>query len=156
VIPEKRRIVTQLRRLADLFRSERDALARQGSIQATYRTRGDRRYGPFYRLIWRRGGRQRTHYLGRAGLVVDQASTRLRMLQKPRRRELAARRRARAVRRRMRHDLREIDRLLRKQGLLQRKGSELRGWRQARNRLRRTDERADLPREKPPATAGLA
>ncbi len=129
---ENPKTVTQLRALGDFLQRHSDALARQGAIQSTYRKRGARRFGPYYRIIFRcAGGRQETFYLGRAGPLVRAASAELRALQKARRHELRSRRRERATRcqlRRLRH---EVDRLLRRRGL-HLKGYEVRGWRALR------------------------
>ena len=38
--------------------------AAQGSVVATWRNRGSKRFGPYYRLAYRRHGRQRSIYLG--------------------------------------------------------------------------------------------
>ena len=45
--------------------ADRAALARQGFVAAEWRRRGGRRWGPYFKLRWRRGGVQRVRYLGR-------------------------------------------------------------------------------------------
>ena len=55
-----------------LIQSDPERFAAQGSIIATWRTYRGRRLGPYYRLTWREGHRQRSLYLGRDGPLVDQ------------------------------------------------------------------------------------
>src|SRR5205823_9082381 len=45
--------------------ADRAALARQGFVAAEWRRRGGRRWGPYFKLRWRRGGVQRVRYLRR-------------------------------------------------------------------------------------------
>ena len=62
------------------------ALARQGSISGEFRQRKGNPTGPYYKLRWRHGSRQRVRYLGRDPLLVSAVRTALRTLQAPRRR----------------------------------------------------------------------
>ncbi len=43
--------------------------ATQGSIVATWRVRRGKRFGPYYRLAYRRNGRQRSIYLGPSNIA---------------------------------------------------------------------------------------
>lgn len=44
--------------------ADRTALGCQGFVATEYRTRHGRRWGPYFRLHWRRDGRQHVRYLG--------------------------------------------------------------------------------------------
>ena len=59
--------------------------AAQGSVVATWRVRGKKRFGPYYRLAYRRHGRQRSIYLGPRP-VADRLRQFLHQLQRPHRR----------------------------------------------------------------------
>jgi len=48
---------------------------------ATWRTYGERKLGPYWRLVYSVEGRQRTVYLGRFGTLVRQVRARLRHVQ---------------------------------------------------------------------------
>ena len=102
--------------------------ARQGSVAATWRRRGARVYGPYYSLIYREEGRQRSLYLGRAGALVEEVRRQLATLQAQRR----ARRQAEHLRRQAATALRaskaQVNRALRSWGL-RLQGYEVRGWR---------------------------
>ncbi|NLS92267.1 MAG: hypothetical protein GXX96_08820 [Planctomycetaceae bacterium] len=71
-----------------------DRFARQGAVVAAWRTSGERRLGPYYRLAWRDGGRQRSIYLGRQGPVVRQVRILLHQAHAARRLKRQARLRA--------------------------------------------------------------
>ena len=67
----KTQMVDQLDHAAiRLVSARRELFARQGSVVASYRYRTGRRFGPYYRLAYRDGGRQGSVYLGRAAAVV--------------------------------------------------------------------------------------
>ena len=59
--------------------------ATQGSVVATWRTRAGKRFGPYFRLAYRRDGRQRSIYLG-PRTVADRLRQFLAQLQRPHRR----------------------------------------------------------------------
>ncbi|MHB1037654.1 MAG: hypothetical protein ACYC35_24340 [Pirellulales bacterium] len=61
----------------------RELFARQGSVVATWRTRGGRRCGPYYRLAYREAGRQKSLYLGPSASLADQVRGLLAELQQP-------------------------------------------------------------------------
>jgi hypothetical protein len=108
------------------------ALQRQGVIQAFDRPRGGRRYGPYFRVVFRDHERQRTFYLGRPSELVDLAREQLARLQQRRRQQLAGRRRMAAFRGTMRGFRAQIKTLLAERGL-DLKGWELRGTRRERS-----------------------
>jgi hypothetical protein len=112
------------------FAAHGDALARQGSIVATYRRRGNRRLGPYLKLTCRRGERQVAVYLGTDGRFIDTVRERLAQLQSARseRSRISAARRA--FRRYARIAQQELDKELGYLGLI-RQGHEVRGWRTA-------------------------
>ncbi|MHB9050100.1 MAG: hypothetical protein ACYC35_29650, partial [Pirellulales bacterium] len=63
--------------------ARREIFARQGSVVATWRTRGGARFGPYYQLVYREAGRQRAIYLGRSAELADQVRALLAELQQP-------------------------------------------------------------------------
>jgi hypothetical protein len=84
------------------------ALARQGFVAAEYREAGGRRLGPYYRLHWRREGRQQVRYLGSDPARAEAIRAALAELQQARHLELHLRRvvaRAAACRRAGRRQL---------------------------------------------------
>jgi hypothetical protein len=64
-------------------RQDHAALARNGFVAVEYRWRGGRRWGPYYKLRWRRAGRQRTRYLGANPARCEQVRRELALLQAP-------------------------------------------------------------------------
>ena len=108
-------------RRAELF-------ARQGSIAAAWRRHGSRTYGPYYRLSYREGGRQRSIYLGRESTLVALVRQELADLQRPLRQHRAVVRLERQVKTALRADKRRLNRHLRLLGLRM-QGFEVRGWR---------------------------
>ena len=111
-----------------LIRTKPELFAAQGYVAASYRYRNGKKYGPYYRLGYRIGGRQHSIYLSRAGGLVEQVRRELEAIQMP----LAERRMFRTLERRVRSSLRfhkrRVSLLLRPYGL-RLKGSEVRGWR---------------------------
>lgn len=102
--------------------------AQQGAVVATWRKYKDRRLGPYWRLVYREGGRQRTVYLGRFGPLVRQVRARLRNLQAYRDMRRAIDRSIRAAKAALRDARRDLARHLRRWGL-HLAGYEVRGWR---------------------------
>jgi hypothetical protein len=108
-----------------------DIFTRQGSVAATWRCRGARTYGPYYRLAYRDSGRQTSIYLGRDGQtsnIVQQAREKLAALQKPFRHCRALDRLRRHAAAALRLHKAKLDAQLRPFGL-RLKGFEVRGWR---------------------------
>ena len=64
-----------------LLRNHPERFTRQGSVAAAWRTYRGRRLGPYYRLVWREDGRQRTLYLGRQCPLVDEVRRLLAQIQ---------------------------------------------------------------------------
>jgi hypothetical protein len=126
---ETERIVDQQTHPAlALIARRAELFARQGSIVAAWRRRGSHTYGPYYRLCYREGGRQRSVYLGREGALVAQLRQTLADLQRPLRQHRAVVRLERQVKTALRADKRRLNRHLRLLGLRM-QGFEVRGWR---------------------------
>jgi hypothetical protein len=165
------RIVEQLDHAAIRLLTVRPELfARQGAVVATWgrrRPQGDSpifadtktgtvsqgrcvsrslRYGPYYCLSYRDGGRQRSVYLGREGELVETVRWRLAGLQGPRRQRQTLERFRRQTITAMRAEKRRLDVQLRGFGL-RLKGFEVRGWRASPLRM--------PARPKPPAIRPL-
>jgi len=105
----------------------RPIFARQGSVVTDWRRRGERRYGPYYRLTWREEGRQRSLYLGTSANLAEAIREVLREVQ----RKWHLRRTLRRLMARAKASLREHRRRsgpgLANYGMYW-KGNELRGW----------------------------
>ena len=116
--------------IAERILALKDVFARSGTIVATWRWRGQERYGPYYRVAYRCEGRQRAIYLGRCGELVEKVRALLAELQEPLRfkRRLAEMRRA--VTQALRKVKAELDRAFGALGFYAR-GFEMRGWRRA-------------------------
>ena len=133
--------------------------ARQGAVVAAWRTSRGRRLGPYYRLAWRDGGRQRSIYLGRQGPVVRQVRILLHQAHASRRLKRQARLRAARFRQEVIRPLNQyIQQMFALFGNgLYLKGSEIRGIRQAGPRLSAAHVPAHLIPEFPfPLPAPLA
>ena len=102
--------------------------ARNGAVVPTYRTRGNKRYGPYYRVAYRIAGRQCSLYLGRCKQLADQVRQLLAKLQHPRDYRRLCKRANRQRRATMRRVIRHWQLTMRAYGLDFR-GCELRGWR---------------------------
>jgi hypothetical protein len=126
---ENRDFVDQLAHPAVALLAARPELfARQGSLSATWRRRGDKTFGPYYRLRYRDQRRACSLYLGPAGALVDRVRGALDTLQSPLRQRRAFDQLRRSVRDALRRDRRTVDAHLRRLGLWL-KGFEVRGWR---------------------------
>ena len=125
---EKREFVAQ-RRIAVarfLFEHE-DDLARQGSIIRSYRLHRGRRFGPYFKLVCRRAGRQRSIYLGCDKVFMEEVKQRLEQLQAPGRLRRVLEASCRALRTQARLARRLLNNELAKHGLVTH-GHEIRGW----------------------------
>jgi hypothetical protein len=111
-----------------LLAARPDIFARQGSVVPTWRRRGTRTYGPYYRLSYRDAGRQQSLYLGRAGELVQQVRRKLDALQNPLRQRRALDRLRRHVSASLQVQKTRLDARLRPFGL-RLQGFEVRGWR---------------------------
>jgi hypothetical protein len=116
-----------------------DLFSRQGSVVASWRRRGTRTYGPYYRLAYRDAGRQKSIYLGcedaapaarPAPSLVQEVRRRLALLQTPRRRCRVLDRLRRHISAALRIQKIRLNIQLRPLGL-HLKGFEVRGWRTA-------------------------
>ena len=119
---------TPFGRIAERILALKDVFTRSGTIVATWRWRGQERYGPYYRVAYRCEGRQCAIYLGRCGELVEKVRALLAELQEPLRfrRELADMRRA--ATQALRKVKAELDRAFGALGFYAR-GFEMRGWR---------------------------
>jgi hypothetical protein len=63
--------------------ARRRLFARQGAVVAGWRTYRNRRLGPYFRLAYREGGRQRSIYLGRCAELARRVAELLARLQHP-------------------------------------------------------------------------
>lgn len=115
-----------------------EVLACHGAVVASYRRRGGRRLGPYFKLTCRIGGRQTSVYLGTDGALVHGVRQRLEELRRKRSERLQLARLRRELRRRAREARRHLDEQLRSVGL-RRQGHEIRGW-------RRSTPQATMPR----------
>jgi hypothetical protein len=115
-------------KVAVLLRARPEIFSRQGAVVAGLREYQGCMLGPYHRLVYRDGGRQRSLYLGRSAELADAVGALLRHLQAPRqRRRTWARMRAqaraalRAQKGRWQEDLARWG--------LRAQGYEVRGWR---------------------------
>lgn len=126
---EKQELVAQRRITVARFISEHaNDLVWQGSIINSYRLRQGRRLGPYFKLVCRRDGRQRSVYLGNDAVFREEVSLQLERLQAPVLRGRALEALSQTVRAQARLAGRMLDRELAKHGLV-RQGHEIRGWR---------------------------
>ena len=102
--------------------------AQQGSVVATWRKYGEKKLGPYWRLVYREEGRQRTVYLGRFGTLVRLVRARLRHLQQYRDLRRFINRTVRQTKASLRTVKQDLAMRLRRWGL-RLKGWEVRGWR---------------------------
>lgn len=111
-----------------LIRMKPELFAAQGHVAETWRHRDGKKFGPYYRLSYRLGGRQHSIYLGRASELVIRVRRELEAVRMP----LLQRRMFCSLERRILASLRvhkrRVSMLLRPYGL-RLKGYEVRGWR---------------------------
>ena len=83
-IVEKREVVDQkVDRALGLIAARPGVFARQGAVVATWRPYRGRRLGPYWRLAYRDGGRQRSVHLGRNGPGVERVRQAFARVQRP-------------------------------------------------------------------------
>lgn len=100
-----------------LAKGERGALfRRQGAVVATWRKRDGRALGPYYRLVYRQGGRRHSIYLGRSAALAREVRTLLDSLQRTAREDREWERLRRAVKEALRARKAEWARELAKHG----------------------------------------
>ncbi len=82
------KVAARFGRVRELVLAERGRFALQGSVVAAWRLYAGRRLGPYFRLAYRDGGRQRSIYLGRCVELARRVRELLAGLQRPRRERL--------------------------------------------------------------------
>jgi len=117
-------------RIIEFISEHTEIFSRRGAVVETWREYAGRRQGPYFSLIFRQAGRQRSLYLGSDPQLADEVRKLLKRAQAPLR-ERRVRERCRAG---MEAELRRykaaVDAELRPYGL-HLKGWEVRGWRAA-------------------------
>ena len=139
---EKRRPVDQLpghqenrfNRARTFILANPRLFATQGSVVATWRVRRGKRFGPYYRLAYRRDGRQRSIYLG-PRRVADRLREFLAQLQRPHHRHQLYKRLQTQVRASLRHAKAHLAQQLAALGIIL-KGYEFRGAARALSKSR--------------------
>lgn len=128
---EKQDFVDQRQSAVELFFAEHGArLARQGTIVATFRQRGGRRLGPYYKLTSRDSEqRQVSVYLGAEGPVVAAIRQQLDQLQLRRHQQRYWQNVRLGVHQKMKAAREQLAVELARHGL-RTQGAEIRGWRQ--------------------------
>ena len=112
----------------EFINANAQTFARCGTVVASYRTRGTKRYGPYYRVAYRIAGRQCSIYLGHCKQLADRARQLLAKLQHPRDQRRLLKRAKRAQRATFKRVIRDWQQMIRAYGLDLR-GCEIRGWR---------------------------
>jgi hypothetical protein len=113
------------KRLKQILDTHPSIFKTQGAIVSGWRYRDGKTFGPYYRLVWREDGQQKSFHLGGEGDLVEFARQYLRVLRAPRRREQAIERTMCRLRAARREALGRVDKELSMIGL-RRKGSEIR------------------------------
>jgi hypothetical protein len=125
---EKSQVVDQRRqRVLAFLQAHAVPLSRQGTVVSSFRRRGGRKIGPYYRLAFRDGRVQRSLYLGDDMALVKEVRAALEALQRPRRARHALRRQKKAIRKALAQCRAELEGELARRGWWL-KGSEIRGW----------------------------
>src|SRR5438094_953340 len=108
-----------------------EIFSRQGAVLVSWRSRQGRKLGPYYRLAYREGGRQRALYLGSSAELAGEVRSALQVLQAPRQRRRAWQVQWKKGRAALRRQKLQWDAELRRLGLYL-KGYEVRGSRRLR------------------------
>jgi hypothetical protein len=111
-----------------------ETFGRRGTVVQTWREYAGQRLGPYFSLIFRQDGRQRSLYLGSDTQFADEVRELLEQAQRPLRERKAAERRRAHVESELQQYKAALDAELRPYGL-RLKGWEVRGWRTARATL---------------------
>ncbi len=132
---EKHAFVDQRRRQVEQYiAAHRDQLARQGSVVASWRRRGQHPIGPYYRLTCRSAdGKQVAVYLGPGGALVADVREILAQLQERPKVDRTLDTARRHIRRELETAKKSLAGELAQVGLFL-KGSEIRGWRRRQKR----------------------
>jgi hypothetical protein len=102
----------------------------QGSVQESWRSYGEHRLGPFFRLVFRIDGKTRTVYLGADPAFAGRVQKMLTEIQRPLREKRLLRAHQELVRKAFKTQRIELEEQLQSMGLYF-KGNEVRGWRNA-------------------------
>ena len=114
-----------------LIRQQADIFSHQGSVQESWRSYKGRRLGPYYRLVYRSGSKQRSIYLGSDQDGVSLVRETLQLVQQELRRQESISECRKAVRSELRKTRRQLHDQLAAVGL-RIQGAEIRGWQSAR------------------------
>jgi hypothetical protein len=127
-ILEKRKCVDQkVRRALEVIESHPDLFRMQGSVQESWRQYQDQRTGPYFRLVFRQAGRQRSIYLGTKSDDIVFLRRVLHELQSETRMVRTVARTRKATRQALRRARADLNEHLQGIGLFM-KGGEVRGW----------------------------
>ena len=121
----------KLQAIVQLIAAQANILGTQGAVVQTWRTYAGTRLGPYFSLIFRQEGRQRSLYLGADSKFADEVRELLEQVQGPLRERRAAKRRRASTERELRRCKSAWDAELHPYGL-RLQGWEVRGWRTAR------------------------
>jgi len=124
-VDQKRQALTKF--LAD----HADILSRQGSVRATWRAYQGKRLGPFFLLVYREAGRQRSLYIGADPALAEEARRKLADMQAPLRAEREFDRHLAQLHQDFQEQKHVFARHLQQFGLYL-KGTQVRGWRSCR------------------------
>jgi hypothetical protein len=118
----------KFRSVTELIESRPDIFSRQGSVVESWRRYGGRRLGPYFRLSFRDGKKQRSVYLGRSITLAEDVRKILTAKQQPIHLARQCRRARVAVATALRRHKSRWEADLQEYGL-ESKGFEIRGWR---------------------------
>jgi hypothetical protein len=122
------------RRILLFITAHVEIFGQRGAVVQTWRDYAGRRLGPYFSLIFRKDGKQRSLYLGSDPQFASEVRELLEQTQKPRQERRTAERRRACVESELRRWKEAWDSELRPYGL-RLKGWEVRGWRTARELL---------------------
>ena len=115
-------------RVLEFLDAHREDFTQQGAVVASFRRRGGRMVGPYFRLAFREGRGQRSVYLGAEGELVAEVREVLQRIQAPWRERQAIQRNKKMIRKALAQCKDELRRELGRRGL-RLQGYEVRGWR---------------------------
>ena len=115
------------KRVLEFIQAHMEQLAQQGTVVASFRRRANQVKGPYYRLAFREGQRQRSMYLVNDEALVAEVRAALRRIQASQHERRAFERRKKAIRKVLAQCRAELRRELERRGL-RLQGYELRRW----------------------------
>lgn len=122
------RVVDQRRhRVFAFMKAHAEELAQQGAVVVSFRHRGSRMVGPYYRLTLRHGQVQQSVYLGADTEFVAEVRLALQKIQEPRQERRALRQYKQTIRKALAQCRAELRQELGRRGL-RLHGYEVRGW----------------------------